>query len=62
MDTIKKALQICKSVLFGTAKGTIREPFIDPKEAIRENKGVIKKIIERVASNTSPTRNNPSKP
>lgn len=53
MSKIKKALQVCGAVLFGTAEGTIREPFIEPKEAIRKNKDTIKKLIDKVSAEIS---------
>ena len=43
-------LDVLSMMFFGPAEGTVREPFIEPREAIRRNKKAIEGIISKVPS------------
>ena len=48
--TTKKGSDFLNSlmdILLGSPEGTVREPFIDPAEAVEKNKSIIKDIIEK---------------
>ena len=42
---VSRVLGSFVTFLLGSPEGTIREPFITPKEAVEKNKSIIKEII-----------------